>query len=258
MPQPKPDTSLFDELAAVFASFPKDVVGLARIERKARELSAVAPLDAYMVLGACAAVRGDAEAATQHHEASLRVAPARLDAWCNYVTSLMVLGEWARVRHLIFEIGSRFPSNPHAHSAAMNALIELGLLQSATTFAASFCQQRVDHAESNRIDAVLVTRGLTEDDLSAAVVCARRFLADNGVVRPGFSCEHIEDDVGGPGELAYGFHISADATTAHALERALFEHLGEARMPAEEAGAVTFFIGSLPKPQERTHANSSR
>lgn len=245
MPQPKLDTSLFDQLAAAFAAVPKDVVGLARIERKARENGATDPLDGYMVLGACAAVRGDAEASVRNHEASLRVAPARLEVWCNYLTSLILLGESARVRHLAFEIGKRFPANPNAHSAAMNALIELGLLQSACRFAATFCGGRADHAEAKSIDTVLSSRGLTEDDLSAAVVCAKRFLADSGVARPKFSCHYIEDDVGGPGGLAYGFHVSADTPGVRSLEQALFKHLGHARMPAEETGAVTFLLRAL-------------
>ncbi|MCC8361913.1 hypothetical protein LK996_02285 [Lysobacter sp. A6] len=254
MPQPKFDTSMLDELVAAFAA--KDLVGLARMERMARGISAAEPLDGYMLLGACAAAKGDAEAATLNHEASIHVSPMRLDAWCNYLVSLMILGDSARVRDLAFKIGARFPANPHAHAAAMNALIELGLLQSATRFAAKFCSERVDNDEANCVDAVLSARGFTEDDLSAAVVCARRFLADNGVVRPRFSCEYIEDDEGGPGELAYGFHVKADATAAHLLERALFEHLANARVAAEDAGAVTFFIEVLP--EERTHADSPR
>ena len=259
MPQPKLDTSLLDELAGVFASYPRDDMGLARIERSAREMCATDPLGGYMALGACAAVRGDAEAAIRHHEASLRVASGHLVVWCNYMTSLMFLGESARVRHLAFEIGKRFRANPNAYSSAINGLIELGLLQSASRFIATFCNQRVDDAESKRIDAVLSTRGLNEDDLSAAVVCARRFLADRGVVRPKFSCEHIEDDVGGPGELAYGFHVQTDPTAAHALECALLEYLCEAHIPAEEEGAVTFFVEGLPQEsQESASANATR
>jgi hypothetical protein len=259
MPQPKLDTSLLDELAGVFASYPRDDMGLARIERSAREMCTRDPLGGYMTLGACAAVGGDAEAAIRHHEASLRVASGHLVVWCNYMTSLMILGESARVRHLAFEIGKRFRANPNAHSSAVNALVELGLLQSASQFVATFCNQRVNHAESKRIDAVLSARGLNEDDLSAAVVCARRFLAQRGVVRPKFSCEHIEDDVGGPGEIAYGFHVQADPTAAHALECALLEYLCEARMSAEEAGAVTFFIeGLFQESQESANADTTR
>lgn len=92
-------------------------------------------------------------------------------------------------------------------------------------------------------DTVASGYGLAEEDLFAAFLCAKRFLASHGAKRLRFSCDYLPDDVGGPGEFAVIFDVGLDPDASHLLERALFEHLAAVEMPAEMAGAVTFGVG---------------
>jgi hypothetical protein len=258
MPHPNVDASLVPQLIAAFGRYPKDVVTLARVERAARSVACRNPFLGAILLGACAAAKGDTASARRHHEVALRIQPDNLSAWTNYLVSLSILGDVETVRAKAFEMRTRFPGNPVAIQCAIDTLEEIGLLQSAAHVRNRGNRLASDDAVAweNAVDNVLRAHGLEEGQLAEVVLAARDFLAGQGVVRAAFTCEFFDDDVGGPGYLAYGFNPRTDPDTAHELEGRLFEFLVQHPYLAETCGAIMFFIG-VPDREGGLHASGT-
>lgn len=246
MPVAQFDTSLFDQLMRAFATYPKDAVGIARVERVGRALMARDAAVAHQVIGACAAARGSTEEAKRHHEQAIRLAPHDDDAWSNFLVSLTILNDIDAVREKAAFIGEHYRSNSRLVKAALDSLVELGLLRSAARFIQMHDMSQHEACTSDwhqAIDSLLERHDVDEDDLAQAVAEVRHFLAEKGLTRPEYLCQYVEDDVGGSGEMAFSLHVHSSPDQAIALEGELFQYLAARHLAAEERGAITFYLG---------------
>jgi tetratricopeptide (TPR) repeat protein len=97
---------------------------LQRIERDARALVNSDAIEAYTVLGALAALRGDGDAARSHHENTLKLSGRSLAAYHNYSVSLMVLGDAEGAFELDLAALERFPKDQDLLHGAINTAIK--------------------------------------------------------------------------------------------------------------------------------------
>lgn len=260
MPQAQIDIQLLKKLNDAMSNH--DQMAIARIERAGKNLLREGGDQAgvgYTVLGACAALRGEAMQAKEQHEKALRLIPHEPEAWANYLVSLMVLWDTDAVRNLALKMGEKFRGNLQSGEAVMTTLMELGLLTTAAEFKEKFINSSTSlPVWDDRIASVLVEREVSEDQLAQAVRVAREALSEKCV--PGhYSCRALIDEASGPGEIAYGFFVEAAPAEAAAIERHMFERLGEHALVAEEKGAVTFYV-TLESPKmskELIHASNA-
>lgn len=260
MPQAQIDVRLLEQLNDAMAN--QDEFGISRVERDARNLLGKSGEEAgvgYTVLGACAALRGEAAQAKAYHEKALRLIPNQVEAWTNYLVSLMVLWDTDAVKSMASNIGAQFRGDVKTGGKVMATLMELGLLTSAAEFKANFLDARAElPIWDDRIALVLSARGVTEDQLAEAVRVARNAVSERNV-RGYFSCRALIDEANGPGEIAYGFCVDAAPSEAAAIERHMFDRLDEHSLVAEENGAVTFYVtlGNPEVSKELMHASNA-
>ena len=82
-----------------------------QIDRDARALIRSDPVSAYTVLGALAALRGDADDARTHHENALKLSSASMREFTNYSASLLILDMYEEAFELVLQALGRFPNN---------------------------------------------------------------------------------------------------------------------------------------------------
>lgn len=242
---PSVDPALFAELNEVLREHPRNEFRLAKLEKTGKALIRSAGEDrirGYLFLGACAAARGNEEDALRYHQATLALSPGDVQLWNNLLVSMIVLWNAPKAREVSSEILERFRGNRDALTGVKSSLIEMGLLSSAAALArkASLIDEK-DHWVS-LVDDVLRSFKIDELQVSEAVRAARDSLRDLGFARPEFSCDALESDDASPGALAYGFHPPASSDSLTDVQRALFEAMAKKQLPAEESGAITFYV----------------
>lgn len=260
MPQPQIDIRLLEQLNDAMSN--RDQLAVARIERSGKGLLSQGAADAatgYTILGACAALRGEAEQAKGLHQKALQLLPYDLDVWSNYLVSLMVLWDTASARVLAMEIGEKFHGNYQAQEKVITTLMELGLMATVAEFKEKFTSSQASFPYwDDRIAKVLKDRGVSEDEFSQAVRVARSALQEK-IVCGDYSCHVLIDEASGPGEIAYGFFLDTTPAEAASIERHMFERLDEQTLAAEEKGSVTFYVKLQPAsaPKEMMHASDA-
>lgn len=243
MPQAQVDVQLLSQLNRAMAN--RDVFSIAAAERAARNLLPKGGDDAgigYTVLGACAAIRGDAATAKAFHGNALKLIPNVFEAWTNYLVSLTLLWDIEAVKEKIFEFAARFKGHPAMVGKAMATLTEMGLLTTASLFKEKFVTEGEEpESWDDRYSQVLSQRQVSEDDLSRALQVARSALPTQDA-RGQYTSAVLFDEAGQVGEIVYGFSVTASPAQAAEIERAMFSRLESESLVAEERGAVTFFV----------------
>lgn len=122
VPASKTNT-LIDRLAAVAAAPTLDELEIGRIHREASALIQADAAGAHTVLGAVAALRGDADKARQHHEIALNLNDS-VTCWTNYAISLSTLEEHEDALNIACDALKRYPDRLDLLDQAIRSAVE--------------------------------------------------------------------------------------------------------------------------------------
>ena len=114
--------ALIERLATVAAASAFDEFELERLHRDATALLKADAAGAHTVLGAVAALRGDAGKAHRHHEIALNLDDS-VACWLNYTSSLSGLGEHAEALRVTLDGLKRYPGQLDLLDRAIRAAV---------------------------------------------------------------------------------------------------------------------------------------
>ena len=214
---------VFEALEAMESETHLNDFAVRKLEREAERLVKADAASGYTALGVLAALRGDADAAHDYHEKTLKLSGESADALHNYATSLGKLGEYAKALEVSRRAYARNPAEPAMLHRAIAASIFTGNFREACDLGRKWNESdpKYRHAPDPVVDAICsaTKRGIfTEERLQEILDIAHEVLRSSKV--RALRVE-VQDDEHEPDSFLYEFFVLASPDKAEDLNEEL-------------------------------------
>ena len=221
---------------------------LRKIERDARALMGEDAAFANTVLGAVAALRGNAENSRRHHESALKRSGWSATAYQNYSVSLTLLGKLTEAFELEIEAYERYPGDKELLRQAVGTSIESAHFREGLKLCAQWNEidpdQPLPYEPLLKTLATAVERQAFDEELAREVLAiAREILRESGVrtLSDAILADHTNSD-----SFLYEIHVATSPEKAAELNQVFADRIVVREDLMENPGTrfVPVFIGA--------------